>query len=101
MKTSFAILISSFLFFAFTNNPPIEINKILKSGDGKTIETAYKVETVQEEYDVLKHLKLQSKMQKLHIKDGYFYDEIKTQTRTIFFKIITKQLPYKIVKRTL
>lgn len=80
----------------FSNdNPPIDIIKILKSGDGKSIKTAYKVNNIDEEYDVLKHLKLTAIQQKLHIIDGYFIDEITTKSKTIYFKIIEKKLPTK------
>ena len=83
-----------FIFFsAFSLNPPTDIIKIMNSGDGKSIKTAYVVNSVEEEYDLLTHLKLKSIMQKLIIKDGYFYDAITTNSKVIFFKLKTKKLP--------
>ena len=86
------VIVSILLHTMVTMTLPIEIEKILKSGDGKSIETAYKVNSVEEEYGLLRHLKLTPNMQKLHIKNGYFYDEIKTNAKTIYFKLITKKL---------
>ena len=88
------IIITFCLLFCFITKasiPPI-IEKILNSGNGKSIDTAYKVNSVQEEYDVIWYLQLRPITQKLHIKGGYFYDEIKTDKKTLFFKIIAKKL---------
>ena len=74
----------------FGNNPPIDIVKIMKSGNGQSIETAYKVYSVDQEYELLHYLKLKPVMQKLHIKVGDFYDAITTTTKTVYFKIIKK-----------
>ena len=41
-----------FCFITKASIPPI-IEKILNSGNGKSIDTAYKVNSVQEEYDVI------------------------------------------------
>jgi hypothetical protein len=95
MKIIFTLLFISNSWLASCINPPPNIKKILCSGDGKTIESAYNVHTIDEEYDVLEFLKLKPIVQKLQIEEGCFYDIIKTQTKTIYFKIIKKQLPNK------
>lgn len=83
---------------ALSITPPSEIGKILASGNGRTIETAFKVNTVDEEYDVLQYLKLVSLNQKLIVRDGYFYDAIQTKNKIIYFKIIKRQLPQDRLK---
>ena len=75
---------------------PKDINRILNSGNGRSIETAFKVNNVDEEYDLLRYFKLVSISQKLIIIDGYFYDAIQTKSNTIYFKIIKRQLPTKV-----
>lgn len=85
-------LLFNSLFLMNTNTVASDINKILKSGDGKTIQTAYIVNSVDEEYDVLRHLNLKPISQKLYLKDGNFYDAINTGSQTIFFKVATKKL---------
>lgn len=96
MKLLLILLLSIQSIIMFANpDPPVDVKKILNSGDGKSINTAYKVNNVEEEYDVLKHLKVTSTQQKLHIVDGYFIDEITIKSKTIFFKIIEKKLPTK------
>ena len=92
MKSIFTIIIYAFSIIAFSINPPFEIKKILDSGDGKSIETAYKVNSVNDEYLLLDYLKLKSLSQKLIIKDGFFIDAIHTNTKIIYFKIIKKKL---------
>lgn len=67
----------------------------MKTGDGQSIKTAYKVNSVDEEYDVLRYLKLKPIMQKLYMKDGNFYDAITTKSKTIYFKIVTKKISNK------
>lgn len=76
--------------FAF--NPPADITKIMKSGDGQSVKTAYEVNSVDEEYELLDYLKLKPIMQKLIVKDGFFYDAITTNVKVIYFKIKTKKL---------
>jgi hypothetical protein len=78
-----------------SSNLPADIVRIMKSGNGRTIETAFLVNSVDEEYDLLHFMKLKPIFQKLHIKDGYFYDAIQTNTHIIYFKIITRKLPKK------
>lgn len=95
MKPILITMLMLHSLIALSKNPPAEINKIMASGNGRSIETAFQVNTVDEEYDLLRFLKLTPILQKLLIKDGYFYDEIKTQTNTVYFKIIKKQLPKK------
>lgn len=75
---------------------PKDINRILNSGNGRSIKTAFKVNNVDEEYDLLRYFKLVSISQKLIIIDGYFYDAIQTKSNTIYFKIIKRQLPTKV-----
>jgi len=50
------------------------IAKILKTGDGKTQETAYQVKSVGEEYQVIRSLGLQPKEQALIINGKKSYD---------------------------
>ncbi|WP_395058958.1 hypothetical protein [Flavobacterium sp.] len=95
MRHVFILLSLSISLMAFIPTPPIKINRILKSGNGKSIETAYKVDSVEEEYDVLRFLKLNPIMQKLYIREAYFYDAIITNKGTIYFKIVTKKLTTK------
>ncbi len=90
MKSIIILVLALNSFMAFSNNPPADVIKIMKSGDGKTIETAYKVNSVNEEYDLLRYLKLKPVMHKLYIKNGDFYDAIKTNSKTIYFKLIKK-----------
>lgn len=96
MKKVLILVFVLFNWLSFSANPPIDIQAILKSGNGKTIQTAYEVNSVDEEYVVLDFLKLKSIGQKLFIKDGFFIDAIQTSTKTIYFKIIEKKLIRKI-----
>lgn len=96
MKSIFTIILYAFSIIAFSINPPIDIKKILDTGDGKSIETAYKVNSVNEEYLLLDYLKLKSLSQKLIIKDGFFIDAIHTNSKIIYFKIINKKLLKKV-----
>lgn len=93
MKTTFTALLMLYALAALSITPPIETSKILASGNGCIMELAFKVNTVDEEYDVLRHLKLVSLNQKLIVRDGYFYDAIQTKNKIIYFKIIKRQLP--------
>ena len=79
-------------FSVFSKSPPADISKILKSGNGQSIKTAYEVNSVMEEYELLDYLKLKSVIQKLIIVDGYFYDAITTDSRTVYFKLKSKKL---------
>lgn len=92
---AYIILFLFIIVSSFGSNPPTDINKILKSGNGLSIKTAYEVNSLNEEYDLISHLKLKPIMQKLIIKDGYFYDAITTNSRIIYFKLKTKKLPNK------
>ena len=91
MKIIIVLLLVSNSMFAYFNTPPTNIEKILNSGNGQSIQTAYKVYSVDEEYDLLKYLKLTAIMQTLHVKDGNFYDAIKTSNKTVYFKIVNKK----------
>ncbi len=91
MKT----LLISILFClsaSFTNAsfPPTRIVDILHSGDGKTPNTAYEVYSIEEEYQLLEHLKLNPTMQMLSIIDGQYYDILKVGEKNIYFKLIPK-----------
>jgi hypothetical protein len=97
MKTLFKLFLLLFSYSLLSIASPIDIGSILKTGDGKSLKTAYKVNSVNEEYDVLRYLNLKPIMQKLYIKDGVFYDEITTNSKTIFFKVINKKLQSKII----
>jgi hypothetical protein len=50
------------------------VERILKSGDGKTAETAYQVKSVAEEYQVIRALGLAPQEQALILKDDKAYD---------------------------
>lgn len=66
---------------------------ILKSGDGHTPKTAYRVVTLDEEYTLLTILKLESNGQALIQEDGHSYDRFDVsaddtkEQGTIFFEI--------------
>ena len=96
MKTLLIFLLSLKVFATPNQDVPKDINRILNSGNGRSIETAFKVNNVDEEYDLLRYFKLVSISQKLIIIDGYFYDAIQTKSNTIYFKIIKRQLPTKV-----
>jgi hypothetical protein len=69
------------------------INAILKSGDGKSPQTAMMVLATQEEYIILSVLALRPGSQSLQRKDGHFYDVLNAvstetnQTVTLYFNI--------------
>ncbi len=96
MKSKLTFLFITLSLVMFASKPPFDLTKILQSGDGKSIETAYKVNSVQEEYLVIDYLKLKSIAQKLIIKDGFFIDAIYTKSKTIYFKIIEKKIHKKV-----
>ncbi|MBF4519038.1 hypothetical protein IRZ71_22015 [Flavobacterium sp. ANB] len=95
MKTITILLFLLFSIVLFAQKPSTDINKIMNSGNGRTIETAFKVNNVDEEYDLLRYLKLVSITQKLIVIDGFFYDAIQTKSNIIYFKIIKRQLSKK------
>jgi hypothetical protein len=101
MKTKTLILFLLFSITVFAKKPPADIHKIMNSGNGRSIETAFKVNNVDEEYDLLRYLKLVSIYQKLIIIDGYFYDAVQTKNNTIYFKIIKRQLHKKAKTKAL
>jgi hypothetical protein len=70
--------------------PPTRITDILNTGDGKTAKTAYLVYNIDEEYQLLEHLKLNPKMQMLSIIDGQYFDILKVGETNIYFKLIPK-----------
>lgn len=81
-----------------SQNVPKDIIRMMKSGNGRSVETAFEVYTVDEEYKMLRFLKLTPIIQKLDIKEGVFYDSFKIDTRTIYFKMLSKNK--KIVSKT-
>lgn len=78
------------MFATLNQDGPKEIIKLMQSVNGRCIETAFKVYTVEEEYKLLRFLKLTPIIQKLDIKDGVFYDSFKIDSRTIYFKVLSK-----------
>ena len=101
MKT---LLILSFMLHSLVTpkqDIPKDIILIMNSGNGRSIETAFEVYTIDEEYKMLRFLKLTPIIQKLDIKDGYFYDAVQTKNNTIYFKIIKRQLPKKAKTKAL
>lgn len=69
------------------------VDSILKSGDGHTPKTAYRVVTLDEEYTLLTILQLESNGQALIQEDGHSYDRFDVnaddtkEEGTIFFEI--------------
>ena len=100
MKSLFYIILSLFSLTIVAYNPPIDVKKVLNSGDGKSIETAFKVNSVDEEYIIMDYLKLKVESQKLIIKDGFFIDVLNANGKTIYFKIIEKKLLKKVYTLT-
>lgn len=91
MKTiilSFLLSLSACATFA--SNPTERILKILNTGDGKTAKTAYKVYSIQEEYDILEYLKLQPQMHILKIIDDQYYDVFIVGYKQVYFQFIPK-----------
>jgi len=80
------------------------INAILKSGDGKSFQTAMVVLAIQEEYIILSVLALRPGSQALQKKDGHVYDvlnPVSTETNqavTLYFNI---DRPYGYLDRTI
>ncbi|NJK83375.1 MAG: DUF4919 domain-containing protein [Saprospiraceae bacterium] len=91
MKSIFtAVLLCLSLSFAIAKEPPIRVTEIINSGDGKTAKTAYEVYSIDEEYQLLEHLKLNPKMQILSIIDGQYFDILQVGEKKIYFKLISK-----------
>ena len=68
MKSIFTtVLLCLSLSIAIAKEPPIRVTEIINSGDCKTAKTAYEVYSIDEEYQLLEHLKLNPKMQMLSI----------------------------------
>lgn len=91
MKTS---ILSMLMFFTvFTANafyPSERMVNILNSGDGKSYKTAYEINSIEEEYQLLEHLKLIPTMQMLSIIEGQYYDILVVGDERIYFKLIPK-----------
>ncbi len=86
MKT-FALLIMLAISALVFSNPPESIAQILNSGDGKSCNTAFKVSSIEEEYQVLKYLKLNPRMQMLILFEGQYYDALMVGESVVYFKI--------------
>lgn len=90
MKTVIlSFLLSLSIGATFTSNPPERFLNILNTGDGKTAETAYKVYSISEEYELLKHLNLKPHMQLLAIIDGHLYDILQVGETYVYFKLVS------------
>jgi hypothetical protein len=68
------------------------MKSILASGNGRTLETAFVVISVEEEYAVLRHYRLASGTQELVTAKGHSYDVLTAQTdtheeATVYFNI--------------
>jgi Domain of unknown function (DUF4919) len=68
------------------------MKSILASGDGRSFKTAFVVISVEEEYSVLKHYRLQSDKQDLVTAEGHSYDVLTAKTdqheqATVYFNI--------------
>ena len=85
-----ALLIFLSLSFSIAKEPPIRVTEIINSGDGKTAKTAYEVYNIDEEYQLLNHLKLNPKMQMLSIIDGQYFDILQVGEIQVYFKLISK-----------
>lgn len=99
MMTSLMLLTS---FILLSQIPPKVISRILKSGNGKSIQTAYQVHSIDEEYQVLTFLKLNPKAQKSQVDNGELYDCFTINSKkTIYFKIKPRVRPTVIKTATL
>jgi len=91
MKSIFTTLLFLISFsVAIAKESPGRVTEILNSGDGKTAKTAYEVYSIDEEYQLLEHLKLNPKMQMLSIIDGQYFDILQVGEKQIYFKLISK-----------
>lgn len=68
------------------------LDAIAKTGDGKSVETAFKVITIAEEYAMMSALGLKMKSQSLMNKDGHAFDVFAATTQsgtavTVYFNI--------------
>lgn len=89
------VLILSLLLYSLvvvSQDIPKDINRIMNSGNGRSIETAFLVTSVEEEYKLLRFLKLTPISRKVQMEEGSFYDAIQTKSNIIYFKIIKRQL---------
>tara|TARA_B110000037_G_C16903146_1_gene417036 strand:+ start:469 stop:768 length:300 start_codon:yes stop_codon:yes gene_type:complete len=89
MKTLIISILLCFYAIKSKESFPTErIEIIQNSGDGKSFKTAYEVYSIDEEYQLLEHLKLNPTMQMLSIIEGEYYDILKIGETKIYFKII-------------
>jgi hypothetical protein len=86
IKVTFVMLLTS--CFLISQVPPKTLSRILKSGNGQSIQTAFQVHSIDEEYEVLTFLKLNPKSQKSLIDNGELYDCFTLDSKkTVYFKI--------------
>lgn len=78
IKTFVVVVLISAAANAQLSAPPTDhskyIAKIISSGDGKAPDSAYKVGSVDEEYEIIKALGLTPKLQALVVKKKKSYD---------------------------
>ena len=89
MKTillSFLLLVSTI----GSANTHEKLARILKSGDGKSPETAYKVYSTSEEYQLLIFLEKTPSSQALKRLDNKLFDVFQVEGEMIWFTIIKK-----------
>lgn len=93
---SFIIITGLFIFGVKnlqTNIPDnSRIIEILKTGDGKSANTAFVVHTINEEYEILRHLQLIPQIQYFVTIEGEIFDVFKVSNKEIFFKIQEKKI---------
>ena len=65
-------------------------NNSVESLQFENAKTAYEVYSIDEEYQLLEHLKLNPKMQMLSIIDGQYFDILQVGEKQIYFKLISK-----------
>lgn len=92
MKSIITVFLIFFISLSFSKakEPPTRITEILNSGDGKSAKTAFVVYSIDEEYQLLEHLKLNPKIQMLAIIDGEYFDIILVGETPIYFKLVSK-----------
>jgi len=97
MKTLIlSILLCFSALITYANFPPERIQIIQNSGDGKAAKTTYEVYSIEEEYKLLEHLKLEPKMQMLSLIYGKYYDILVVGETNIYFKLIPKPKPQNV-----
>jgi hypothetical protein len=88
---------SSLFFLTSIGSNAKILGEILQTGDGKSPETAYRIRTIQEEYQVLKFLGYKPEMQMLMILDDDLYDVFQVGEQLIYFKLLRKSIRTKAI----